>query len=450
MAADVLASEIYKFRLQTCEYDQSKPPGVDEDGNDLPPLSQKEKARRARMLFVERVQAFQGATITQISNTSSLRLTTKMSTKKVKPEDMFAERAKVEEKPTLAQWFALKVHVERHFYRAKWDFPQGVSFLSWMSALRPYLNQRTMKEETAATISGLVEQGKMATITSTTPLSEAESKMIRQSLAVNLGLNPTQLDGVGDDIRLLQRNVVLQMSADFKKKQMELAKSKGGELEDGMEMAIEEGKSDAVYMREVVMDLQGLGKPKEEEGENLLRIRKKARKQILKSTKEWDDDYLVGPMTIDTYMVYRMRPLMLRLQTKVDKLSFRLSLIDVLTFIVQASGSVFAYFNFGEWVALTVGIAAILQAFIAFMELRNQVTTMNLALRDLQNLNLFWDSLSIVRRRTPAIKMQVVSTTETAYQMIVKSATTASANEILQVAKQFEHGEGEEEAKKAE
>jgi len=290
----------------------------------------------------------------------------------------------------------------------------------------------------------------MATITSTTPLSEAESKMIRQSLAVNLGLNPTQLDGVGDDIRLLQRNVVLQMSADFKKKQMELAKSKGGELEDGMEMAIEEGKSDAVYMREVVMDLQGLGKPKEEEGENLLRIRKKARKQILKSTKEWDDDYLVGPMTIDTYMVYRMRPLMLRLQTKVDKLSFRLSLIDVLTFIVQASGSVFAYFNFGEWVALTVGIAAILQAFIAFMELRNQVTTMNLALRDLQNLNLFWDSLSIVRRRTPAIKMQVVSTTETAYQMIVKSATTASANEILQVAKQFEHGEGEEEAKKAE
>ena len=28
----------------------------DEDGNDLPPLSVKEKARRARMLFVDRVQ----------------------------------------------------------------------------------------------------------------------------------------------------------------------------------------------------------------------------------------------------------------------------------------------------------------------------------------------------------------------------------------------------------
>ena len=42
------------------QLDQNKPPGkVLEDGNDLPPLSQKEKSRRGRMLFVERVQAFQ-------------------------------------------------------------------------------------------------------------------------------------------------------------------------------------------------------------------------------------------------------------------------------------------------------------------------------------------------------------------------------------------------------
>ena len=56
MAADSIAAEIYKFRLGTCEYDMAVPPGKDADGNDLPPLSSKEKARRARMLFVERIQ----------------------------------------------------------------------------------------------------------------------------------------------------------------------------------------------------------------------------------------------------------------------------------------------------------------------------------------------------------------------------------------------------------
>ena len=47
--------------MHTCtgEYDQSKPPGKDEDGKDLPPLTPKEKARTARMLFVNRVQRFQ-------------------------------------------------------------------------------------------------------------------------------------------------------------------------------------------------------------------------------------------------------------------------------------------------------------------------------------------------------------------------------------------------------
>jgi len=450
MAADVLASEIWKFRLQTCEYDQSKPPGKDEDGNDLPPLSIKEKSRRARMLFVERVQTFHGATITELSQSSSLKLSTKMSAVGVKPEAMFNSRANTEEKPTLTQWFALKSHVEHHFYRTVWDFPQGVSFLSWVSALRPYLNQKTMKEEMAATITGLVEQDKMAPITDTRPLSEKTADMIRGALATNLGLKPTQLDGVRDDIRLLQRNVVLQLAEENKKRVAEKAKADGG-ANAADELKVDENMTDEEYLREVIMDLQGLGKPKEEEGENLLRIRKNQKKLVTKSSvREMEDDYLAGPMSVDTYMVYRVRPLTERLQTKVNRLSFRLSVIDVAGFVIQSSGSVLAYFHFGEWVALTVALASVLQAFVEFMQLRDQVTSLNLALRDLQGLAIFWDSISIVRRRTPAVKMQVVSTTENAYQLVVNAHTTAAANAITSVAKQLEVGEGDEEAKKEE
>ena len=114
MCADTILAEIYKFRMQTCEYDQNKPPGKDSDGNDLPPLTQKEKSRRARMLFVERVQAFQSACFTELSQTTALKLTRILRSKKVAPTASLIARATSEEKPTLAQWYKLKCHIEQH------------------------------------------------------------------------------------------------------------------------------------------------------------------------------------------------------------------------------------------------------------------------------------------------------------------------------------------------
>ena len=192
------------------------------------------------------------------------------------------------------------------------------------------------------------------------------------------------------------------------------------------------------------------------------------------------DDYLCGPLTVDTYMCYRVRPTITRLQYKVARLVWRLSAIEISGFFVQASGSIFAIFYYNEWVALTVAVAAVLQGFIEcahersdigphassravlstpeprrlsnasrigswydgivhrFMALRNQVTAGNLALRDLQALTVQWDSLSIVRRRTPAIKMQIVSATEEAILMFVQERTTAASNTITSVGKQME------------
>ena len=66
--------------------------------------------------------------------------------------------------------------------------------------------------------------------------------------------------------------------------------------------------------------------------------------------------------------------------------------------------------------------------------------------RDLQGLTVFWDSLSIVRRRTPAVKMQIVKTTEAALLMVVDAHTTASSNTITSVAKKLAADTAEEEA----
>lgn len=69
--------------------------------------------------------------------------------------------------------------------------------------------------------------------------------------------------------------------------------------------------------------------------------------------------------------------------------------------------AVLAVFEYTEWVAMTVAIAAVLQGLIEFMNLRNQLTSVNIALKDLEAAIVYWDSLSIVRRRTNIVKMQL-------------------------------------------
>jgi len=145
-------------------------------------------------------------------------------------------------------------------------------------------------------------------------------------------------------------------------------------------------------------------------------------------------------------MCYRVRPVTEMLENRALKRSFTLATIEILGFIIQSSGAILGVFEYTEWVAVTVAIAAVLQGFIEFMNLRDQVTSVNLALRDLQSLTIFWDSLSIVRRRTPAVKMQIAKATEDAILMITEAHTTASSNTITSVAKQLSDRAAEEEA----
>lgn len=320
------------------------------------------------------------------------------------------------------------------------------------------LNQKSMAEEMKETIMQLVDSRRLV-LRGLSPLSQGESKLIRRSLAQRLGLDANKFDGVQDDIRFLQRKVVVQLHDEAAKKEFKenASATPGGPAGAGL-MGVApriaptanqaDPLSDLSSMREILMEMQGLGMPKEDEGEALMRIRKAQKKMSMqaKPGRDIDDDYLCGPMSVDTYMCYRVRPVIMRYQKKANKLAWRLSTIEMIVFTVQASGSVLAIFFYNEWVALTVALSAVLQSFIEFMKLRDQVTSINLALRDLQALMVFWDSLSIVRRRTPAVKMQVVATTEGAILLVTNNQTTAASNTITSVAKQLAQNKAEEDA----
>ena len=132
------------------------------------------------------------------------------------------------------------------------------------------------------------------------------------------------------------------------------------------------------------------------------------------------------------------------------KLAFRLLMIDIMTFVVNALGAVLAAIEVGgvgltEWISLTVATVAVLTGIVEFTQLRNQVVSCNLALKDLQRMELWWNSLSLVRRRTPTVKAVIVATAERAYLDVVDAHTTAAKNTQRAVEKSLDGDEGDAE-----
>ena len=153
---------------------------------------------------------------------ASLQMTKVFRKKNGPAATMFMARQYEEEKPTLQQWWKLKLHLEQHFHRTSWAFPRGISFLTWISGLRPYLSQKTMKEEMKFVLQNLEENGKVK-MRGTLPLTDQESARVRQALARSLGLPPLLFDPIKDDIRVLQRTAVVAIA-------QERAKAIEGEL----------------------------------------------------------------------------------------------------------------------------------------------------------------------------------------------------------------------------
>ena len=149
--------------------------------------------------------------------------------------------------------------------------------------------------------------------------------------------------------------------------------------------------------------------------------------------------------------IFRVRPLVEHYERLAVRLAGRLQLCEILGFCIASSGAVLAAFHFEEWVTLTVALVAILVAVVEFSQLRNHLIAVNLALRDLQKLIVWWDSLSVVRRRTDDAKARakVVDIAERAVMQVVEAHTTAAARTQTSVVKSLAndaHGDEEEQA----
>jgi hypothetical protein len=259
------------------------------------------------------------------------------------------------------------------------------------------------------------------------PLSDAETKLVRQGLAKKLGLTRWQLEPQKDEVRKIQRIVVVELYKEQEELKRMAAQAEGNETAAAKQSEDEEIFYDEMTaMNTQLMELQGMASPRKQTAAQNAEAKKQ--KKPSSSVKEIEDDYLVGPLSIETYVIFRVRPLVETLERQALKLARLLQQCEVSTYLINAVGAVLAAINWTEWTSLTVAIVAVLTGIIEFTQLRNQLVQNNLSLRDLQTLLVRWDSLSIVMRRTALIKGMIVKTTEEALIKIVDAHTTAASN----------------------
>lgn len=141
--------------------------------------------------------------------------------------------------------------------------------------------------------------------------------------------------------------------------------------------------------------------------------------------EEYFDD-LVSQVDIETYVQCRVRPLVEHLEKRAPTMSKRFNLCEGLGLLANTAGAVLSIVDLADWVAITVSIASVMMAVNDYFYIPAQLAATNRALQDAHNLITYWDSLSLVQRKTPSVKLRCATTMETGVLALCAARTAVS------------------------
>jgi hypothetical protein len=134
-----------------------------------------------------------------------------------------------------------------------------------------------------------------------------------------------------------------------------------------------------------------------------------------------EPDDFVSPCTIETYIEYRSKPLLILCETACQPLAKRLEILEMVVIFAGAAGTFISAVGYGRFVALTVSFVSVVMNVMQHEMLQQRLASTNSAIRELRNMKFQMDSLSIVSKRTQEMKTLCVDTVETA---ILETTTT--------------------------
>jgi len=141
-----------------------------------------------------------------------------------------------------------------------------------------------------------------------------------------------------------------------------------------------------------------------------------------------DIDDLISPLTIETYVEYRAKPLTDYYEKATPVWARRLGRLESLGFVLTSMGAVLAVpgINLGSWVAITVAMSTAVNATVEYFQLKTERDTRNATLGDFQNLMTWWESLSIIDKRTNKAKLRALNTVEKGILLLVERRAGAA------------------------
>lgn len=138
-------------------------------------------------------------------------------------------------------------------------------------------------------------------------------------------------------------------------------------------------------------------------------------------------DDLVSQMDIETYIECRVRPIVDYLEGRAPVMSQRFNGLEGGYLIASTTGAVLAIIGLADWVAVSVAIASTAMALNDYFYVPAQLGATNRALGQCHNLITWWDSLSLVQRKTRAVKLQCATTVEGSLLEMCNARTAVSA-----------------------
>jgi len=137
-------------------------------------------------------------------------------------------------------------------------------------------------------------------------------------------------------------------------------------------------------------------------------------------------DDMVSQMAVETYVACRVRSIADYLEKRAVVMSKRNQTLEFAIVAINTGSSVLSVVGYADYISISTAIASQCMALLDYFYIPSQLVTTNKALENCHNLLTWWDSLSLVQRKTRAVKKQCCLTVEGALLEMVGARTTVS------------------------
>ena len=138
-----------------------------------------------------------------------------------------------------------------------------------------------------------------------------------------------------------------------------------------------------------------------------------------------DLDDLISPINLGVYMEFRARKISIYLENRAPILSRQLQTLEFFANLMNAVSAVLALVGLTQWVAISVAFSTLIFSAIEYWSLHEQTSANNSALTQVHNLLTWWQSLSMIDRRTRSARTRAVTILEGAMLSSVAANTAA-------------------------